>query len=125
MIGIEVWLLVGTGLLTVELFLRCRVLKQCWALGKIMRRAQRALGRRGGNEARKECVITALWLQTIKRTSSLALTIVTVFLPLTLLYLADHRWKMHVFSMLNYGLGHLALIIAAMLYALLRRRYGG
>ena len=122
--GIEFWLLVGASLLTVELFLRSGVLSRCWALVAVLRRAQRALGRRGVTEARKERLITALWLQTMKNTAVLALTIVAVFLPLALLYIANLLWNMRVFAMLDWGLSHLSLIFAAIVYSIVRRRYG-
>lgn len=121
---IEFWFLVGASLVTVELFLRSGVLSQCWALVNVMRRAQRTLSRRGVTEARKEQLITALWLQTMKSTAVLALTIGSVFLPLALLYLSDRLFNMRVFAMLDWSLSHLALIVAVVVYSLVRRRYG-
>ena len=111
-------------MLTVELFLRAGVLSRCWALVTILRRAQRALRRRGVMEDRKERLITALWLQTMKHTAVLTLTIVSVFLPFALLYLTDLFYNLRVFAMLNWSTSHLALIFTAIIYALVRRRYG-
>ena len=124
MMGIEVWLLVGASLLTVELFLRSGLLSRCLALVAIMRRAQRALVRRGVTEDRKERAVTALWLYTMKRTAVLALTIAAVFLPLALLYLVDLRFNMRVFALLDWSSSHLAFMFATIVYALVRRQYG-
>lgn len=89
-----------------------------------MRRAQRTLGRKGVTESRKELFITALWLQTMKSTVVLALTIMAVFLPLSILYLLDNMLNMHVFALLDWGLDHFAIITMVVVYSLVRRCYG-
>ena len=121
---VEFWFLVGTSLLTIEIFIRSGALSRCWTIVNVMRRAQRTLRRRGVTEARKEQLITALWLQTIKSTAVLALTIMAVFLPITILYLADYMLITHVFVWLDWGLSHWTLIIVLAAYSFLRRFYG-
>jgi hypothetical protein len=121
---VEFWFLVGTSLLTIEIFIRSGVLSRCWAVVTVMRRAQRVLSRRRVTEARKEQLITALWLQTMKSTAVLAVTVVVLFLPITLLYFADYMLNARVFGWLDWGLNHWALVIVLAAYSLFRRRYG-
>lgn len=121
----EIWVLIGASLLTVELFLQTNVVSRCLALVTIMRRAQRAIGSRSVTEYRKERAITGLWLLTMKHTFTLALNVFTVFAPLALLYIADLRWNMRVFELLDWGPRHLTLIFATLAYALFRRLCGG
>ena len=121
---IKYWLLVGTSLLTVEMFIRSGELSRCWAIVTVMRRALRALARRVVTEVRKEQLITALWLQTMKNTAVLALTIATVFFPLALLYFADSLLNTRAFEWLDWGLSHWALIIVLVVYSFFRRRCG-
>lgn len=121
---VEFWLLVGTSLLTVEIFIRSGALSRCWAIVTVMRRAQRTLRRRVMTEVRKEQLITALWLQTMKSTALLALTIAAVFFPLALLYLADNFLNTRAFEWLDWGLSHWALIIVLVVYSFVRRRCG-
>jgi len=121
---VKFWLLVGTSLLTIEIFIRSGVLSRCWAIVTVMRRAQRTLGRRVVTEVRKEQVITALWLQTMKSTAVLALTIAAVFFPLVLLYFADNLLNTRAFEWLDWGLSHWAFIIVLIVYSFVRRRYG-
>ena len=121
---VKFWLLVGTSLLTIEMFIRSGVLSRCWVIVTVMRRAQRTLGRRVVTEVRKEQLITALWLQTMKSTAVLALTIAAVFFPLALLYFADNLLNARAFEWLDWGLSHWILRIALVVYSFLRRRYG-
>jgi hypothetical protein len=121
---VKFWIMIGTSLLTIEIFIRSGVLSRCWAIVTVMRRAQRTLGRRVATEVRKEQLITALWLQTMKSTAVLALTIAAVFFPLALLYFADNLLNTRVFEWLDWGLGHWALIIVLVVYSFVRRRYG-
>ena len=121
---VNFWLLVSISLLTIELFIRSGVLSRCWAIVTVMRRAQRTLGRRVLTEVRKEQFITALWLETMKSTAVLALTIAAVFFPLALLYLADNLMNTRAFEWLDWGLSHWALMIVLAVYTFVRRRYG-
>lgn len=118
------WILVVTSLLTVELLLRTNTIFRCRALVSVMRRAQRAIGRRNVTEYRKELAVTGLWLLTMKHTLTLALNLFTVFTPIALLYIADQSSNIRVFELLDWGPLHLALIFASVAYALVRRRYG-
>jgi len=120
----ETWLLVGASVLTVELFLRSHTLSRCLVLATVMRRAQRALGRRSVTEYRKEQAVTGLWLLTMKHTFSLSLNVLAVFTPLALLYIADLHLDIRVFELLDWGPKHLTLIFATVAYALARRRCG-
>lgn len=121
---VEFWFLVGTSLLTIEIFIRSGVLSRCWAVVTVMRRAQRVLSRRRVTEVRKEQLITALWLQTMKSTAVLAVTVVVLFLPITLLYFVDYMLNARVFGWLDWGLNHWALVIVLAAYSFFRRRYG-
>lgn len=123
--SIEAWVLLGASLLTVELFLQTNTLSRCLALVTVMQRAQRAIGRRSVTEYRKERAVTGLWLLTMKHTFALALSVLAVFVPLTLLYIADLCSNMGAFELLDWGPGHLVLIFATMAYALVRRLCGG
>jgi len=123
--SIEILILIGASLLTVELFLQTNMLSRCLALIAVMRRAQRAIGRRGVTEYRKERAVTGLWLLTMKHTFTLALSVLAVFIPLALLYIADLRSNIRVFGLLDWGPGHLTLIFATLAYALGRRMCGG
>lgn len=121
---IEILILIGASLLTVELFLQTKTLSRCLALIDVMRRAQRAIGRQSVAEYRKERAITGLWLLTMKHTLTLALNVLAVFTPLVLLYIADLHSNIRIFELLDWGLGHLTLIFATLAYALVRRLYG-
>lgn len=122
--SIEIWVLIGASLLTVELFLQTSMFSRCLVLATIMRRAQRAIGRRGVTEYRKERAVTGLWLLTMKHTFILALNVLTVIMPLALLYVADLRLNIRVFELLDWGPRHLTLIFATLAYALVRRLCG-
>ena len=122
--SIQIWFIIGASLLTVELFTQANTLSRCLALVTVMRRAQRAIGRRSVTERRKERAVTGLWLLTMKHTFTLTLNVLAVFMPLALLYIADIRWNTRVFELLDWGPSHLTLIVVTIAYALLRRLCG-
>lgn len=122
--SIEIWFIIGASLLTIELFLQTNTLSRCLALVTVMRRAQRAIGRRSVTEHRKERAVTGLWLLTMNHTLTLALNIIAVFMPLALLYIADLSPNMRVFELLDWGPRHFIIIFAALAYALIRRWCG-
>jgi hypothetical protein len=122
--NIEVWFIIGAGLITVELFLQTNTLSRCLTLLTVMRRAQRAIRRRSATESRKERAVTGLWLLTMKHTLTLALNILAVFMPVALLWVVDIYSNMRIFALLNWGSQHLILIFATVAYALARRSRG-
>jgi hypothetical protein len=122
--AVKFWFLLGASLLTTEMFIRSGVLSRCWKLITIIRRAQRTLVMRGVTETRKEQFITTLWLQTMESTAVLAVTILAVFSPLVVLYLADNMLNLHMFALLDWSLNHFALISMIIVYSFVRKRYG-
>lgn len=122
--GITIWLLIAANLLTVELFLVAGVAGRCRDLVSTMTRAKRVLARRGASDIWKERAVTALWLQMMRHTALLALTIIGVFLPMLLLYLADREWRLGAFDLFQSAFVQISLCGGLIAYFLTRRRLG-
>lgn len=114
-------LLAVAGLATAELFLRVGVVRRCKALAETAARSVRVLRRRASDHW-KERAITSLWLQMMRRTAALAMTLLVVLLPLGLLYAMDRAWNLGAFAGMDFGPIHLALIVTLIGYVILRRR---
>lgn len=122
--GITVWLLIAANIFTVELFLLAGVAGRCRNLARTMTRAKRVLVRHGASDIWKERAVTALWFQMMRHTALLALTIVGVFLPLLLLYIADREWRLGAFDLFQSAFLQILLGGSLIAYALTRHHLG-